>query len=104
MARLRAMPSRLSASAPKLQAAAKSADPFYRSAAWRCLVGDRKLDADWFAAKKRAKPGERLILDHKQELKDGGAALDPANTEWLTFGEHQAKTARKRAERATGAI
>jgi 5-methylcytosine-specific restriction protein A len=98
------MSSRLSAPAPKLSSAPKSADPFYRSAQWRGLVEDRKLDSDYFAARKRAKRGERMILDHKVELKDGGAALDPGNTEWLTFGEHQAKTARKRAERAAGPI
>jgi 5-methylcytosine-specific restriction protein A len=40
----------------------------------------RKRDPDYAAAKARAKPGERLILDHKRERKDGGADLDPANT------------------------
>lgn len=104
MARLTAMPARLGGNAPKLKAAPKSAEPFYRSAAWRGLVEDRKLDADYFAARGRAKRGERLILDHIVELKDGGAALDPANTKWLTFSEHQAKTAKARAERAAGPI
>lgn len=102
MAKLKTMPSRLSASAPKLRLAPKEAEPFYRSAAWKNLVNDRKLDADYFAAKARAKPGERVILDHRIERKDGGADLDAANTEWLTFSEHQVKTAAARAKRARG--
>lgn len=95
------MPARLSSPPAKVRAAPKVAEGFYQSGAWRSLVADRKLDADYFAARARAKPGERLILDHKVERKDGGADLDPANTEWLTHSEHQAKTARARVERAT---
>lgn len=102
MPRLRTMPSRLGAAPAKVRPAPKTAEPFYQSAAWRNLVADRKLDADYFAAKRRANQGERLILDHKCELKDGGSALDPSNTEWLTFGEHQRKTAEARARRSRG--
>lgn len=86
----------------KVRPAPKVAEGFYSSAAWRGLVADRRRDADYAAAKARAKPGERLILDHKVERKDGGADLDPANTEWLTFSEHQVKTAKARAARAWG--
>lgn len=64
------------------------------------LVASRRRDPDYAAAKARAKVGERLILDHVRERKDGGADLDPANTQWLTHSEHQAKTARARAARA----
>ena len=53
-----------------------------------------------FAAKARAKDGERLILDHVVERKDGGAPLDPANTQWLTFSELQAKTEREKRRRS----
>lgn len=88
--------------AGRVAAMPKVADPFYQSAGWRRLVEARRLDADYFAARKRLKSGERLILDHVIEIKDGGAALDPANTQWLTFGEHQAKTAAARAKRARG--
>jgi hypothetical protein len=59
-------------------------------------------DADYAAALRRCRPGERVILDHISERKDGGADLDPLNTEWLTNSEHQAKTARARARRARG--
>lgn len=102
MGRLKTMAPRLSSAAPKLRHAPKSVEPFYRSAPWQQMVADRKLDRDYFEAKARARHGERLILDHKVERKDGGADLDPANTEWLTFSEHQAKTARARARRAQG--
>ena len=102
MAKLTQVPSRLSAQASRLKPAPKMVEPFYQSAGWRALVARRKLDSDYFAARSRAKPGERLILDHVRERKDGGADLDPRNTEWLTMSEHQAKTAKARAARARG--
>lgn len=103
MARLKSVPPRLASAPPKLRLAPKAVEPFYRSPAWRRLVERRKLDADYFAAKARRKhPGERLILDHVRERKDGGDELDPANTEWLTMSEHAAKTAKARARRARG--
>jgi hypothetical protein len=88
----------------KVKAAPKMAEGFYSSSAWRGLVADRKRDPDYQLARQRAKPGERLILDHKVERKDGGADLDPANTEWLTNSEHQRKTAKARAARAQGRV
>ena len=100
MARLTAMPPRLAGLPPRIAPAPKVADPFYQSKDWGKLVGQRRRDPDYAAAKARAKPGERLILDHVRERKDGGADLDPANTQWLTHSEHQAKTARARAARA----
>lgn len=80
----------------------KAAEPFYHSREWLALISTRKRDRDYAAAKARAKPGERLILDHVTERKDGGADLDRANTQWLTHSEHQAKTAKARAARAIG--
>jgi len=100
MTRLTAMPSRLGAIGQRLPAMPKVADPFYLSRPWIELRERRRRDPDYAAAVARAKPGERMVLDHKQERKDGGADLDPANTEWLTHSEHQAKTARAKAARA----
>lgn len=78
----------------------KRVEQFYQSKEWRALVAVRKRDADYFAALQRAKAkGERVILDHKVERKDGGADLDPANTQWLTHSEHQAKTAEAKRAR-----
>ncbi len=100
MGRLKAVVPRLGRAAPKLRAAPKVAEGFYSSAAWRALVAARKLDSDYFAALRRTKPGERLILDHIRERKDGGDDLEPTNTQWLTHSEHQVKTAAARARRA----
>jgi 5-methylcytosine-specific restriction protein A len=102
MGRLRALGSRLARPAPRLAPPTKTADPFYLSSEWQALRERRKLDPDYYAARRRAKRGERLILDHVRERKDGGDELDPKNTEWLTMSEHQVKTARARRERARG--
>ena len=102
MGRLKALGSRLSAPKPRLTQPAKTAEPFYQSREWQKLKARRRLDPDYFEARRRAKPGERLILDHVRERKDGGGDLDPANTQWLTWSEHNAKTARARAGRAMG--
>ena len=103
MGRLKAFGSLIGAMDAKVRALPKLAEGFYSSPQWRALVADRKYDPDYQAARMRAKPGERLILDHVVERKDGGADLDALNTEWLTFSEHQVKTARARAARARGA-
>lgn len=102
MARLKTMGSRVGALPGRVKMAPKVVEQFYTSPEWRALVASRKRDADYAAAKARAKPGERLILDHVVERRDGGADLDPRNTEWLTFSEHQVKTAAARARRARG--
>ena len=100
MGRLTAMPPRLTRIPPRGAPPPKVADRFYQSKEWLALVTARRRDPDYAAAKARAKPGERLILDHVKERRDGGADLDPKNTQWLTHSEHQAKTAKARAERA----
>lgn len=101
LARLTSAPRRVAPAPSRVTAAPKVAEKFYLSKEWRALRAGRMLDADYFAAKARAK-GERLILDHVRERKDGGDPLDPANTQWLTFSEHQAKT--ERAKRARGGL
>lgn len=104
MARLKALRPRLTSSASRLKVAVKVVEPFYQSKGWKTLVARRKLDRDYFAAKWRAKGdgSDRVILDHIHERKDGGDDLDPANTQWLTMREHNSKTAKAKAERATG--
>jgi 5-methylcytosine-specific restriction enzyme A len=98
--RLTAMPGRLGAGSQRLATMPKVADPFYLSREWIALREARRHDPDYAAAMARAKPGERLVLDHVAEIKDGGARLDPKNTQWLTHSEHQAKTAKAKAARA----
>jgi 5-methylcytosine-specific restriction enzyme A len=102
MGRLTAMPGRLGAMEPKVKAAPKRADPFYLSREWRALLADVIAARGRFC--ERCGAGGRIIGDHIVELKDGGAALDPANVELLCARRcHPAKTARARAARAAGA-
>ena len=101
MVRLARAPSRLGSAPPRVARAPKLADPFYHSAEWLALRAARIKDKDWWQAQARAKPGERLVLDHVLERRDRpDLELDPANTQWLTHGEHQAKTAKVKGERA----
>lgn len=101
---LKALPSRLAGLRPRVAPLPKAVEPFYQSKGWRDLVAVRKLDADYFAALRRAKEdgSKRCILDHVRERKDGGDDLDPRNTQWLTMNEHQKKTAQARRNRARG--
>lgn len=101
MARLRAAPGRIASAPSRLKPPPDVAQGFYVSKEWRALRAKRMLDLDYFAARARAN-GERLILDHVVEIRDGGAPLDPANTQWLTHSEHQAKTAAAKLARAKG--
>lgn len=101
MVRLTRAPSRIASAPPRIARAPKVADPFYQSAEWIALRVKRMRDTDYHAAKARAKEGERLILDHVIERRDGGAALDPKNTQWLTHSEHQAKTAQAKGARVS---
>lgn len=73
---------------------------FYQSPEWKALKALRRRDPDYAVAKRRCQHGEWLVLDHVVEIKDGGAMLDPANTQWLTNSEHQAKTALRKRQRA----
>jgi hypothetical protein len=97
--RLAGSRARIAASGPRLKASPKRAEQFYQSPEWKALRSQRMRDPDYRAAKARAKDGERVILDHVVERKDGGAPLDPKNTQWLTFSEHQAKTEASKRKR-----
>ena len=101
MARLTSLGARLSRPLPRLMPLPKTADPFYQSSEWKAHRERRKLDPDYYAALRRRKhPGEKLILDHVHERRDGGG--DFGETEWLTMSEHNAKTSKARARRARG--
>lgn len=90
---------RIASSPPRIASRAKKTLPFYQSPEWKALVAKRRRDPDHAAAKARAKPGEWLVLDHVIEIRDGGARLNPGNTQWLTHSEHQAKTAKTKRVR-----
>ena len=72
--------------------------PVYYSRAWRRLVAQLKLHRGeyWQACGKHA---TYLEADHIVELKDGGAALDPANVRLLCRPCHARKTNQARDER-----
>lgn len=102
MGKLKCMAPRVGGMAPRVKALPKMAEAFYQSREWRALVAQRKRDHDYLLALSRCRRGERLILDHIVERKDGGADLDPSNTQWLTQTEHAKKTAKAKAARAAG--
>lgn len=99
MVRLMRRAERIAPAPRRIAARGKKALPFYQSAEWKMLVAQRRRDPDYALAKARAKDGEWLVLDHVVEIRDGGARLDPGNTQWLTHSEHQAKTARSKRAR-----
>jgi 5-methylcytosine-specific restriction endonuclease McrA len=68
------------------------------SAEWRALV--RSIIAKRGRRCERCGSSKRIFGDHIEELRDGGAALDPANVELLCGSCHTAKTAAARAARA----
>ncbi len=89
----------------------KETDPFYLTPEWRELCqflkeerwpmliikqGHCCEDPDC-AADHRL--GQRIFFDHVVELRDGGAALDPANVMGRCGSSHTRKTLRERARR-----
>lgn len=98
MPKLTFLPPVLQGLPPVLRPLPKQADKFYLSPEWRALVG--RLRRERGAWCERCGSTHRLIGDHKVELRDGGAPLDPANVELLCQACHNRKTAEARARRA----
>ncbi|NVO13884.1 MAG: HNH endonuclease [Rhodoplanes sp.] len=102
MARLATLGRRLATldtrSAPPIP---KDTDPHYSTQAhraWRAGVYRRA----GYACEACGARGVKLYADHIHELRDGGAALDPANGQCLCAGCHMVKTTTARAERQGG--
>lgn len=76
------------------------AQAFYQSAAWQALR-DRKIRQTPFCeicyAEGRMTPA--VIVDHRVEIKDGGAKLDIANLTSVCRACHNKKTAAERDKR-----
>ncbi len=102
MGRLRTLKPLVAALPPRIKPEAKVRDDHYgtpehrawaiavkRRAGWRCEVVGCEV-----------RHPARLYADHKIELKDGGAPLDPANGQCLCAAHHSRKTAQARAIRA----
>lgn len=101
MGRLKASPARLGAMTPKLAAAPKVADRFYQSVDWKRLRAEKKAQGPAYCCV--CGSTGRLILDHREERKDGGADLPGlGDLDWYCTADHNRKTARARAARAQG--
>lgn len=102
MSVLRQLPRRFGRMPGRVAALPKKADSFYTSKEWRRLVAAIKRERGaWCERCGAGGKGVRLIGDHKVEIRDGGAKLDPANIELLCAGCHNVKTAKAKAERVT---
>ena len=80
---------------------AKTADQHYRTAdhrAWRAEVIRRAGGRCEAPECGRAEP--RMFADHRVELRDGGAALDPDNGQCLCGSCHTRKTLAARSARS----
>lgn len=101
MARLRTLPPRLAvADLRTAKPAPKTADPHYQTQehrAWSAAVIRRAGGV--CQGERCGRTDTRLFADHIVELKDGGAALDPANGQALCGTCHTTKTHRQRARR-----
>jgi 5-methylcytosine-specific restriction enzyme A len=101
---LREPPSWGSKLPPLVKAPGKVPDLLYTSAAWRALVRALKAERGNYCVRCGAGGrGVRIIADHINEVKDGGAELDPANVQMLCMACHGKKTAQaRRARRGVG--
>lgn len=103
-------------STSRLTVAPKEADPFYLSTEWRrfiaAVVAERRtrllarqghLCEDPGCGASHT-PTMRIFGDHIVELRDGGAAFDPANVMLRCGSSHSRKTYRERARRAASSM
>jgi 5-methylcytosine-specific restriction protein A len=81
-----------------VKASPKTTDPAYATPEHRAWALAVKTRARWHCQECGA-VGVRLFADHIVELKDGGAALDPANGQALCGRCHTKKTLNVRAKR-----
>ena len=101
MGKLTAVSSLLSAPRPRLTAPPKLVDPFYRSPEWHALMKVIKRERGEKCEDCKA-TRVKLIGDHVDELKDGGARLDKANVRLRCLPCQNIKTAKGRAARVKG--
>lgn len=107
MVRLTRAPERLRHPPARLAVPPKAADPFYLSRAWRAMAERLKRDRG-IVCEGAGHEGPRacasVIADHVEEIRDGGARLDPANIMLLCPACHAVKTARMARLRAMSPI
>jgi 5-methylcytosine-specific restriction endonuclease McrA len=71
---------------------------FYNSAEWRNLRSAIMRERGR-TCQKCGQPADRPYCDHIEEIRDGGASLDPQNIQVLCASCHAFKTGRARARR-----
>ena len=98
VARLRQLKPRLATIKPRLPTAPKVALPFYQSAEWKALR-DKVIDQRGKRCEQCGREGF-VIADHVNEIRDGGAKLDPNNIMLLCAPCHGRKTEQRKRERA----
>lgn len=100
---MRSIRQRLTTStAQRLRTPPKVVDPHYRTdehRVWAAEVMRRARYQCQAPGCRKGRPDHRLYADHIVELKDGGAAFDPANGQALCASHHTAKTMAARAAR-----
>lgn len=101
MGKLSTMKPTLSRMPSVVKAMPKVASSIYQSKEWRELIVHIKRMRGSFC--QICGSSHRVIGDHVQELRDGGAPLDEGNVELLCQACHNTKTAKSRAARAKGA-
>jgi 5-methylcytosine-specific restriction protein A len=78
----------------------KRTDPFYSSGAWQAfrklIINERGAECEIPTCRQS---GVKLYVDHRVELRDGGAPLDRSNVQVVCATCHGAKTAYERARR-----
>lgn len=109
MARLKALPARVSSLPPRISVPAKVPDPFYESVAWREFIRAIKVQRGFVcevpSCRKDCSDNHRgLIGDHVVERRDGGADFDPANVMLMCTACHNRKTASERGRRGRQAV
>src|SRR3954454_14941129 len=81
--RLSLLGNRVGMASPRLAPRPKTADPVYRTPAWRALIAaiieQRGRRCEDPKCKTPGRTGMRCFGDHIIELQDGGKLLDPAN-------------------------
>ncbi|MET4601071.1 5-methylcytosine-specific restriction protein A [Bradyrhizobium sp. JR4.1] len=103
--RLTLLGSRVSKVDQRLAPRPKIADPVYSSPEWRALIAtiinQRGRRCEDPKCKTPGRTGMRVFGDHVQELRDGGALLDPRNVMLRCGSCHSRKTNEEKAKRAS---
>ena len=99
MAQLKGLPRRMGRAPAKVAALPKRADRFYQSREWKALREAKLAEGPAFCCVCGKGKG-KLILDHREERKDGGADLPSLDElDWYCVGDHNRKTAAAKAAR-----